>query len=57
MDVVQALICYRNEIKTFLPIFDLKKNISYFKILINLRKKKKKKGKLSCNRPWRPVGL
>jgi hypothetical protein len=28
---------YRNATNIFLPIFDLKKNISYFKILMNLR--------------------
>jgi hypothetical protein len=36
-DVVEAFLPYRNAIKMFLPIFDLKK-ISYFKILISLRK-------------------
>jgi hypothetical protein len=36
MDVVEALLPYRNATKIFLSIFDLEKNISYFKILINL---------------------
>jgi hypothetical protein len=36
--VVEALLPYRNTIKIFLPIFDFKKNISYFEILVNLRR-------------------
>jgi hypothetical protein len=36
MDVREALLPYRTATKTLLPIFDLEKNISYFKILISL---------------------
>jgi hypothetical protein len=37
MDVVESLLPYRNATKILLLIFDSEKNISYFKVLINLR--------------------
>jgi hypothetical protein len=37
MDVVEALLHYKNATKIFLPIFDFEKNISYLKKLITLR--------------------